>query len=418
MMADRERESAQLWEEIQTLRQRISQLEAAGTKNPLETDLYRLLVEGVREYAIFMLDPDGWVVSWSSGAQRILGYEAPEIIGQHFGRFYTSEDQEAGRPQRELEVAIAGGKSEYEGWRVRRDGSLFWSSVLSSPLYDDGGRLLGFARVMRDLTDRQHAAETLQAKEDELREVSRQLWQTARLATMGELAASIAHELNNPLATMGLHLEGLREKIATDHPAHRHLAVIEEEGDRMANMVASLLQFSRPGPPRISSVDLHEELEKTLELIHFFLKKRGINLKRQYASDLPLIQADRQKLRQLFLNLCTNAGDAMVQGGTLIIRTSRDGCLEGKPGIVVEVVDTGAGIAPEHLPRVMEPFFTTKPEGKGTGLGLSICRRIVAEHHGTIDLTSEVGRGTTVRVVLPIANGANGQELDGPEVAE
>lgn len=239
--------------------------------------------------------------------------------------------------------------------------------------------------------------------------MSQQLWQAAKLATMGELAASIAHELNNPLATVGLHLESLREEAPASSPCARRVLVIEQEVDRMAHLVANLLQFSRPGQQQISSLDVSEELERTLEIIHYVLRKNRIDVDRDFAQPLPMIQADRQKLRQVFLNLLMNACDAMPAGGTVTLRTAPVELPSRKPGVAIEVVDAGVGISPANLSRVMEPFFTTKPEGKGTGLGLPICRRIVLEHHGTIELASTLGSGTTVRIVLPVANGSNGR---------
>jgi signal transduction histidine kinase len=262
-----------------------------------------------------------------------------------------------------------------------------------------------------ELEDRvDHRTKELQIKTEELRAMSQQLWQAAKLATMGELAASVAHELNNPLATVILHLETLREEADPASSGARRLEVIEGELDRMAQLVANLLQFSRPGQRQISTLDIHEELEKTLEIIHYVFRKRKVQVERAYAAGLPMIHADRQKLRQVFLNLLINAADAMPDGGTLTLRTAPTVLPDAKPAIMIEAADTGMGIPAENLPRITDPFFTTKPEGKGTGLGLAICRRIVQEHHGTMEFASEVGKGTAVRITLPVANGTNGRE--------
>ena len=149
-------------------------------------------------------------------------------------------------------------------------------------------------------------------------------------------------------------------------------------------------------------MDIRQELAKAVELIQHHLRKRLINVVQEFAPDTPTIFADRQKLRQVFLNLLTNASDAMPQGGTLTLRTAPATLDDGKPAVLIEFADTGVGIPAENLEKIMEPFFTTKEEGKGTGLGLAICRRIVQEHHGTIQIVSEVGKGTTVRIVLPV----------------
>ena len=177
----------------------------------------------------------------------------------------------------------------------------------------------------------------------------------------------------------------------------------------MGALVANLLQFSRRGAQQISSLDVREEIAKTLELIHYQLRQRQIVVAQDFAPDVPLIQADRQQLRQLLLNLFTNASDAMLEGGMLTLRVS---VAPDAKQVVIEIADTGAGIAPEDLPKVVEPFFTTKPEGKGTGLGLAICRRITQEHGGTLDIASAgAGQGTTVRIVLPAKNNSNGTFL-------
>jgi signal transduction histidine kinase len=250
----------------------------------------------------------------------------------------------------------------------------------------------------------------LQAKDEEIRAVSQQLWQAAKLATMGELAASIAHELNNPLATVNLLVEALLGEMAPNAPQRRALEVVEQEVERMGQLVANLLQFTRRGQPQVSTLDVREEIERTLELIHYHLRNRHIAVVCQFAPDTPMVQADRQQLRQLFLNLFTNASDAMPQGGTLTLQVRTD-----PPGqqIEIAIADTGMGIAAEDLPRVMEPFFTTKPEGRGTGLGLPICRRIVQEHQGTLYIVSTVYEGTTVLVTLPTQHGQNGASFIG-----
>jgi len=266
----------------------------------------------------------------------------------------------------------------------------------------DGDLLI---RSFRYAVERQRFLIEVEKKNEEIREITQQLWQATKLATLGELAASIAHELNNPLQTVSLRVESLMLGIPSDHPGRRDLGIIEQEIERMANLVGNLLEFSHRGKVQISTVDLREEVRNTLELIHCHLRKRGIAVVEDYPKDLPAINADRQLLRQLFLNLFTNASDAMPTGGTLKIGI----CVAGNA--VIEIADTGSGIAPQDLPKVLEPFFTTKPEGKGTGLGLPICRRIVQDHGGTFEIASEVGKGTTVRIALPVRNKMNGAVL-------
>ena len=257
--------------------------------------------------------------------------------------------------------------------------------------------------VAQDITERKRAEQALRAKDEELRVMSAQLWQAAKLATMGELAASIAHELNNPLATVTLRIESLLAQATVDTPQWRALAVVEQEVERMGQLVANLLQFSHRGQPQLSLLDVREEIDNTLALIHYHLRNHRIIVVRQFAPEVPELHADRQQLRQVFLNLLTNASDAMPQGGTLTLGVTAGVLEPGSPGVVIEFTDTGIGIDPEDMPKVLEPFFTTKAEGKGTGLGLAICRRVVQEHQGTLALTSTVGVGTTVHIVLPVA---------------
>jgi len=285
---------------------------------------------------------------------------------------------------------------------------------------------LKFIIIARDITERKQAEEALLAKNEEIKIMSQQMWQAAKLATMGELAASIAHELNNPLATVSLRTEMLMAQFSPNAPQSRSLQIIDSEVKRMGALVANLLQFSRTSSTQISTVDVREEVADTLELIHYHLRKYNILTVQELSPETPLIQVDRQQLRQVFLNLFTNAADSMPQGGTLTIRTwpgekAESGTtaplrlsatpslglpVSKVPQMFIEASDTGEGISPERLERVWEPFFTTKPEGKGTGLGLAICRRIIYEHGGTIEIISDgiPGKGTTVRITLPAVN--------------
>jgi signal transduction histidine kinase len=245
----------------------------------------------------------------------------------------------------------------------------------------------------------------MRAKQEELIAMTQQLWQSSKLATMGELAAGIAHELNNPLATVSLRTESLLGQFADGDPKRSALKIIEQEVERMAKLVGNLLQFSRRNHQQVSTIDVYQEIENTLEFIEHHLRSRQINVVREFADAIPSLHADNQQLRQVFLNLLTNASDAMPQGGTLTLRVAAGRTEHGASAIVIEFADTGTGIKPDDLLKVWEPFFTTKDEGKGTGLGLAICRRIVEEHKGTINIESEVEQGTTVRITLPASEG-------------
>jgi signal transduction histidine kinase len=291
------------------------------------------------------------------------------------------------------------------------------SLLRSKMLYDDLQRAnASLQQLTAELEDRvAERTARLQESNEQLATMSQQLWQTAKLATMGELAASIAHEINNPLAIVTLRVESLMAQVTESDPTWRSLEVIASELERMAHLVANLLQSSRKTTQQISSVDLAKELDATMELVRSYVRNRQVMIVQEIAPDVPLVPADRQHLRQVFLNLITNAADAMSDGGTLTIRVSR-----GEKNVVLEFGDTGQGIPPDVLPRVREAFFTTKGEGRGTGLGLAICQRIVQQHHGVLDISSTVGKGTTIRIELPLTNGHNAAHVLGidPESTE
>lgn len=397
-----------------------SPAEIAAAALPLLRDLL-----GIRHAIVSLFDPSTGRVERLAAVGLRLGSDGPNVrlsirlIGD-VNALMRGESQlidiHALPPSPETDALITSGVHSYNVVPMIVDGELI--GVLSfggssSPLPPEP---IGIAREVATqfaiAITQARMKLTLQTRNEELREISQQLWQSAKLATMGELAASIAHELNNPLGTMSLGIEDLLSQTPPDSAVYRELKVMEHETDRMATLVANLLQFSRPAHPQISTLNVIEEIDKTMELSSFFLRKRKVEVVREYSVDLPFIHADRQKLRQVFLNLMVNASDAMPSGGRLTIR-ARVGMLPGDiPAVSLEFADTGVGIPPESLARIMEPFFTTKPEGQGTGLGLAICRRIIHEHHGAIQLTSEVGKGTTFRVMLPIQNGANFRHLD------
>jgi signal transduction histidine kinase len=289
------------------------------------------------------------------------------------------------------------------GWKhLKKDGTVIEVEIASYGI-DFNGKPAELV-LANDVTDRVNAASDLRKKSDELAAMTQQLWQASKLATMGELAASVAHELNNPLATIALRTELLIEQLADDEPHHASAEIILTEVERMASLVESLLQFSRRTHQQISTVDISEEISNSVNFISYYLRNRKINVKPEFDASVSSVQADRQQLRQLFLNLLTNAADAMPAGGELITRVTAAE-LRDYRGVHIEFIDSGTGIPRENLERIWDSFFTTKPIGKGTGLGLSICRRIVDEHHGMISIDSRVDVGTTVSIFLPSTNG-------------
>jgi PAS domain S-box-containing protein len=349
--------------------------------------------------AIVTIDEAGRVESFNPAGERLFGYAAAEVLGRSVNLLmpepYASAHDDF------LQSYLATGERRVIGIGRevvgrRKDGSTFPMHLAVGEARLPEGRL--FTGIIHDLTERKRTEEALRA-------MTQQLWQAAKLAAVGELAAGLAHELNNPLATVSLRVESVLGQTPPDDPRRRALEVVDQELERMGHLIANLLQFSRRGQQRVSTLDLRDELAQTLDLVRHLLRNRGVAVREDVAPSLPTVHADRQLLRQVFLNLFTNAVDAMPQGGTLTVRArvARAGAAEG---VEIEVADTGTGIPPEHLPKVFEPFFTTKEEGKGTGLGLAVCRRVVQEQGGSIEITSEPGRGTAVRVTLPLQGGS------------
>src|SRR6185369_16229322 len=337
---------------------------------------FRLLVESMKDYAIYMLDPEGRVTSWNTGAERIEGYQQQEIIGKPFDRFYTPEDQKQGLPARALSYAAGSGRSEHEGWRVRKDGRRFWANTIVSALLDERQNLVGFSVVMRDLTDRREAEEALRESERKLRrqaeELEQQLIASGRLVSLGELTASMAHEFNNPLGIVLGFAQGLLANMDPADPNYHHVQIISEEAKRCEKLVQELLEFGRPKSADFAWTDVREMIQKTLDLVQPRAGKSKIEAYAKFEGELPQIHADPQQLQQVLLNLSLNAVDAMPKGGILTIGARRD----SQNGLAITVADTGMGIEPDVLPRIFQPFFTSKKR-RGLGLGLPICDRIV-----------------------------------------
>jgi PAS domain S-box-containing protein len=301
----------------------------------------------------------------------------------------------------------APGPSHAGVWKHRKkDRTVIDVEVSSYGLTFEGKRAQLVLAV--DVTEKLRAEQALHEKIEELAAMTQQMWQASKLATVGELAASVAHELNNPLATVSLRVESLMQQLAHDAEKHRSLEIIISEVERMANLVTNLLQFTRRNYRQVSTIDVADEILKSIDLISYYLRNRRIEVVTEFAAALPLIHADRQQLRQVYLNLMTNASDAMPEGGRLTVRADADVPSET---VVVEFTDNGEGIAENDLKKIWQPFYTSKPEGKGTGLGLPICHRIIEDHGGEISLQSKLGKGTTVRVALPIANSGSVAQL-------
>jgi len=359
-----------------------------------ETELqFRMLVQGVRDCAIYMLDRDGRITSWNSGARAIKGYEESEIVGQHFSRFYTDEDRARGVPEAALRTALEMGKFEAEARRVRKDGSLFWAQVLIDPIYNEAGDHVGFAKITRDVTERKQA-------EEELQQAHEALVQSQKLQALGELAGGVAHDFNNLMTVIVGSVDLLLRK--PDLPVerrNRYLHAMLETAERATSLTGQLLAFARRQPLEPEVIDLSVRLDALSEMLQRTLGSR-YDLQLDLAPALWWVEIDPTGLETALLNAVLNARDAMPEGGGIHISTRN---VSGPQGDLVDlaIADTGPGIAPETVARVFEPFFTTKPPGKGTGLGLSQIHGFAVQSGGTATVESEVGKGTTVHIVLP-----------------
>jgi PAS domain S-box-containing protein len=380
--------------------------------------------------AIISIDADGIIQTVNTAAVRLFGYAADEMIGHNVNMLMPSPYQEEHDDYLRRYVTTGQKKIIGIGREVlglKKDGTVFPMDLAVAEARVASERI--FVGIIRDITERKQAEKALRdsneqlatavaelrEKNDEIRAMTQQLWQAAKLASVGEIAAGIAHELNNPLATVCLRIEALLARTPADDPRRRGMEIIEQEAKRMGDLVANLLQFSRRGEDKVSTVDVRQELLQAVDLVQHILRKAQVCVVQELAADAPIIYADRQKLRQVFLNLLTNAADAMAKGGKLTLRIAPT-TLHGVPSIELQFIDTGSGVSSEHLAKIMEPFFTTKEEGRGTGLGLAICRRVVQEHQGTIEIESAVGQGTTVRIVLPVQSQTNVAPLRGGDL--
>ncbi|HEV7746635.1 MAG TPA: ATP-binding protein [Pyrinomonadaceae bacterium] len=371
---------------------------------------------------------------WVFDLETLVFLAVNEAATSHYG--YSREQFLAMtikdiRPPEDIPALLAGIAKRPDGldaagtWRhLRRDGTIIDVEITSHSIWfaERSAEIV----LANDVTERKRSEDALResnselekalaqlhTKQAELTAKTEQLWQASKLATMGELAASIAHELNNPLATIALRTEALVGQLWQDTEKRRALEIVLKEVDRMATLVNNLLLFSRRSYRQVSTVDLRDEITTSFDFLSYHLRKHKVDVVFDFNTEVSTIQADRQQLRQLFLNLLTNACDAMPDGGKLTIRVQPVE-LKSAPAVTVEFEDTGEGIAASDLDAIWDPFFTTKPEGKGTGLGMAICRRIVEEHGGVISIESGEGTGTTVRIVFPAtANGMSERDAE------
>jgi PAS domain S-box-containing protein len=357
---------------------------------------FRLLVSGVTDYALYMLDPNGIVTNWNAGGQRIKGYSPGEIIGQHFSRFYSKADQVAGRPARALKLALDNGRYEEEGWRVRKDGTFFWASVVIDPIRDDENKLIGFAKITRDITERREAQQNME-------KVQRQLAESQKLDALGQLTGGVAHDFNNLLMIITGGLHALKKIAGDDAKGLRAVQAIETATQRGAALTRQLLTFARRQSVNPQTIDLVDRIYAMRDVLDTGTGS-SVEVHLEVDRDVWPVTVDPAEFETALVNLVINARDAMPKGGSVKLRANNsyidDGIRKGDY-VAITVQDTGVGIPPDVIAKVFDPFFTTKAIGKGTGLGLSQVHGFAHQAGGTVGVTSELGHGTTFTIHLP-----------------
>jgi PAS domain S-box-containing protein len=360
---------------------------------------FRSLVAGVTDYALYMLDPTGIVSSWNAGAERIKGYAAEEIIGRHFSQFYTPEDRQAGLPNRSLAIAAATGRFEAEARRVRKDGTLFWANVVIDAIRDPSGKLIGFAKITRDVTERRNAQEALDR-------AHAQLAQAQKMEALGQLTGGVAHDFNNLLMVVSGQAQAVMRRI-TDEKSRRSLEAILTAASRGEILTRQLLTFARRQPQNTRTVYPSQTVAAFRDVLSSSARGK-IDLHIEIPRSVWPVSIDIPEFELALVNLVVNARDAMAEGGMITMSGENvtlrgHETIEGIKGefVALSVIDNGAGIPPEILSRIFEPFFTTKNPGKGTGLGLSQAYGFAQQSGGAIAVRSKVREGTCVTLYLP-----------------
>jgi PAS domain S-box-containing protein len=360
---------------------------------------FRLMVESVTDYGIVMLDPEGRVVSWNSGAQRIKGYSAEEIVGQHFSRFYPREDIDHGTPQRDLDVVTAKGRFEDEGWRVRKDGSTFWANVVFTAIRDQAGNLRGFAKLTRDLTERRKV-------EAELTD-SKSAAEKANLAK-SDFLSSMSHELRTPLNAILGFAQLMESETPPPTPSQKEgVAQILQAGWYLMELINEILDLAMIESGRLAwslePVSLAEVMLECHTMIEPQAQKRGIRLTFPRVDSPCFIKADRTRVKQVLINLLSNAIKYNQAGGSVVVE-----CSASAPSrIRISVKDTGAGLSPEKMAQLFQPFNRLGQEGsaeEGTGIGLVVTKRLVELMGGAIGVTSTVGEGSMFWIELVVTS--------------
>jgi PAS domain S-box-containing protein len=357
---------------------------------------FRLLVAAVTDYALYMLDPTGIITNWNAGGERIKGYSSDEIVGQHFSRFYTESDRASGKPARALATARDAGRYEEEGWRVRKDGSFFWASVIIDPIKDEHGKLIGFAKITRDITERREAQQRYE-------KIQQQLAESQKFDALGQLTGGVAHDFNNLLMIVTGSLPILRRAAGDDPKLRRVVQAVETATQRGAALTSQLLTFARRQRVNPQLICVADRVNSIREVLNAALGSSS-RMVLDVADNSWPVMVDPTEFETALVNLVVNARDAMPASGTVTIEVKNvvltDNGHQGEY-VAVSVKDTGVGIPDDIQRKVFDPFFTTKPVGKGTGLGLSQVYGFAHQAGGTVNLESKLGQGTRVIINLP-----------------
>jgi PAS domain S-box-containing protein len=384
-----------------------------------DAERFRLLVDAVTDYAIFMLDSNGFVESWNTGAARLTGYTAEEIIGLHHANWFTPEDRERNLPMCILQSALNHGRHEDEGWRVRKDGTRFWASIITHKVQDSSGQHLGFVKVMRDVTKRRNI-------EIILEKTRTRLAQAQKMEILGQLTSGVAHDFNNLLMVVSGFVPTIKNLLAENPRGLKAAEAIEAAAQRGATLTRQLLSLSRRQSFDLTVVKLGEIVDAMRPILGGLLGG-AVNYVPTILPEVWPVRVDASELEVALVNLTVNARDAMSRGGTVSITAENTNVAPRGPDgndlrgefVALTVADTGDGIPPDVLAHVFDPFFTTKPEGKGTGLGLSQVHGFMHQSGGTIAIASEMGRGTRVTMYFPRATEeAPAQARTGPGGAQ
>jgi PAS domain S-box-containing protein len=369
-------------------------------------DRFQCLVDAIKDYAIYMLDPDGHIISWNSGAERFKGYSELEILGRHFSCFYTPEDIVADLPRHALATARLEGHFESEGWRVRKDGSRMFANVVIDPIYQDG-TLIGFAKVTRDITQKIKADKDLHSAREALQ-------QAQKMEVLGRLTSGVAHDFNNMMTVMRSSTERLMQADLSGEDRDRCLQLMVETIDHATALTNQLITFVRRQPLRPEQFDVVDRILAVRALLETTLTDR-VGLKLHLAPDLTQVDTDRHQFETAIINLVVNAREAMLRDPDAADRAcvtisaspvSGIPSVRGNPAlsgayVAISVADNGPGIDQDIIADIFEPFFTTKESNQGTGLGLSQVYTFVKQSGGEIDVSSEPGKGALFTIYLP-----------------